>query len=707
MVLAVATWLAGALSVVPATAAAVTPDPAVGPHARDEARHAGQRLFFLPARTAPLPRSATASRSSSAAAPTPANGGLTREVFGFAPYWAIGQNSSWRYDLLSTVAYFGLDVKGDGSWDMTTQGWAGWNSQDLVDMVSRTHLAGDRAVLVIKVLGPNATFTIHQIATSSTATQRLIQNTIAALKGKSLDGVNVDFEGASGNACCPNIQSEFTSLMNSFTAGIHGGVQGSEVSVDTYGGSASSDGGIFKIGALAPIVDALFVMAYDMGFSNIPGHAAPNAPLEGPADGSWPYTDTTVVNQYLAKAPADKVILGVPYYGYKWCTVDRTPYSASTGGKCPDGTVNPQADPYQVVQQDIACAGPVNQMQQAWDPTAESPWVSWWSPASGDPCGANHNSWRELYYDNADSLGRKYDLVNTVNLRGAGMWALGYDGNAPELWNELALKFEVSWEALSGAVSSGPDAASWGSNRLDVFARGGDGQLVHRSFDGTSWSAWEGLGGQLAWDPAAVSWGPNRIDVFVRGLDNALWHVDWNGTAWSGWERLGGRLLYGPDVASWGANRLDIFAAGSDHALYHLAWTGRWSAWQRLGGTVTAAPGAVSWGTNRIDIVVRGASYHLHHLWWDGLRWRGWEDLGGSLTSGPDASSWGPGRLDIFARGNDQRLWHRWWGANRWNGWQSLGSALTADPAAVSWGVNRIDLFIRIADGTLQHGVMS
>src|ERR1019366_1377578 len=37
-------------------------------------------------------------------------------------------------------------------------------------------------------------------------------------------------------------------------------------------------------------------------------------------------------------------------------------------------------------------------------------------------------SWRELYYDDAQSLGEKYDMVYAFGLAGVGMWALGYDG---------------------------------------------------------------------------------------------------------------------------------------------------------------------------------------------------------------------------------------------------------------------------------------
>ena len=39
------------------------------------------------------------------------------------------------------------------------------------------------------------------------------------------------------------------------------------------------------------------------------------------------------------------------------------------------------------------------------------------------------------------ALGLKYDLVNRYNLRGAGIWALGYDGTRTELYSVLKAKF--------------------------------------------------------------------------------------------------------------------------------------------------------------------------------------------------------------------------------------------------------------------------
>jgi repeat uncharacterized protein DUF346 len=108
-----------------------------------------------------------------------------------------------------------------------------------------------------------------------------------------------------------------------------------------------------------------------------------------------------------------------------------------------------------------------------------------------------------------------------------------------------------NFESLGGRITSGPDATSWGADRLDVFARGSDNGLWHAWLDGGGWRGWESLGGVLDSDPAVIAWGPNRLDVFVRGTDKALWHKWWDGRSWSGWQSLGGILTSAPDAAAW------------------------------------------------------------------------------------------------------------------------------------------------------------
>jgi hypothetical protein len=399
-------------------------DPLIGPNTRDEARHVNDPLHFTLA-TSPSAAAHQAQlavyKPRAAGIPTAYNAsGLQKEVFGFAPYWALSQHNTWNYSLMSTVAYFGFPVQWDGNFDTASAGSVGFYSQDFADMVTLAHQAGDRVVLVIKGTGTAA---VNDVVTVPSETQLVITNTINAIATKNLDGVNVDFEGAT-DPTYPNIQTGYTNFMTQMSAQVHQRWPNAFVSVDTYTGSASWDGGLMNITALAPVVDAMFIMAYDMSFSNMPGQAGPNAPLTG-----WTYNDTTSVNQYLTKAPASKIILGVPWYGYRFDTTSNTVYAP---------TSNATAESYAQDLTDLSCGQGVS---QGWDATAQSPGATWYSSSSGDPCGNKVGSWQMLYYDNVRSLGLKYDLVNASGIRGMGIWALGYDHGAPEIWSELSTYF--------------------------------------------------------------------------------------------------------------------------------------------------------------------------------------------------------------------------------------------------------------------------
>ena len=415
----------------PLPVTAATPsvaDPAVGPHALDDARHSHDVVPMAPVTSTPQSRRML---PNTGAAPVYGGSGLTHEVFGFAPYWALPSGASWDYSLLTTVSYFGLDANANGTINDTTLGWQHWSGDgNLTTVISKAHAAQDRVVVTVKAFNQS---TICSIVMFDATTQTMIDNIInVALTDPNhpVDGVNVDFEGSSSPGCAPtnypDVQSGFTHFMTQLTAQVHSRIPTDQVSVDTYSGSASWDGGIFNIGQLGAVVDALFTMNYDMYLG---GQASPNAPMNGGT-----YNDALTVSQYVSKAPASKVILGVAYYGYKWSTVDNTPRSTAVSG--------PSSIPYVDVLSDLACA---QQLAQAWDYPGQVPWASWWSPPSGDPCGGNYGHWREVYWDSAASLGIKYDLVNSYNIRGAGMWALGYDGGAPELWAVLRAKFTTSW----------------------------------------------------------------------------------------------------------------------------------------------------------------------------------------------------------------------------------------------------------------------
>ena len=83
-----------------------------------------------------------------------------------------------------------------------------------------------------------------------------------------------------------------------------------------------------------------------------------------------------------------------------------------------------------------------------------------------------------------------------------------------------------------------------GTGMLDLFVRGADGGVLHRSFDGSAWSAWSALGGATVSSPAVAAAGSTRIDLWVRGTDNAVLHRVWQ--AASGWSGASSTWQPGP-----------------------------------------------------------------------------------------------------------------------------------------------------------------
>lgn len=282
-------------------------------------------------------------------------------------------------------------------------------------------------------------------------------------------------------------------------------------------------------------------------------------------------------------------------------------------------------------------------------------------------------------------------------------------GGAPS-W--LTRNFMIRpWQSIGGqlAPATGPDAASWGPSRLDVFGMGGvTGDLQHAFSNGAGFSSWESLGGVLTSAPGAVSWGFNRIDVFVSGSDHQMWHRWWDGAQWLGWEPLGGVLNSAPDAAAWAPNRLDLFVQGTDRQLWHKWWDGtQWLGWEPLGGVLTSAAGAVSWAQNRLDVFVRGTDNQLWHKWWDGTQWNGWEPLGGVLTSGPDAASCGVGQLDVVVRGTDGALYRKSF-TGTWSDWGRIGGPIgTGDPSAVCSGGLGLNVFTQGNDNAVWWTAMT
>ncbi len=314
-------------------------------------------------------------------------------VFGYLPYWSSSTNL--RYDLLTHIACFSVEVNADGTLG-NDHGWP-WTS-----LINTAHANGVKVVLVATLFDSTD---IYTLITTPSYKNAFFANIKAKMLEGAADGLNIDFEG-SGSAWKAHING----FMADLTAYLHAELPGSEV---TFAGPAVNWGNDWDLPGLAASCDGIFIMGYAF-WGSWSSTSGPNAPLTG---GSYNITDT-VENQYAAVTQnnPEKLILGVPYYGHHWKTASADARSSVVTyyGSTRFYDDQPASQSYGVI----------------WEDLSQTPWYRWYD-----------GGWQQVWFDNADSLGLKYDLAIAHDLQGVGMWALGYDGARPELWDVLSLKF--------------------------------------------------------------------------------------------------------------------------------------------------------------------------------------------------------------------------------------------------------------------------
>jgi spore germination protein YaaH/flagellar hook assembly protein FlgD len=390
-------------------------------------------------------------------------GGMRRVVYGYLPWWEVG-DATTRVDfrIVTHMAYFSVGVDANGNLrthnaDGTpTTGWAGWNSARMTSLIEDAHRHGSRVTLTVTMFA----WTSGQAATqaallgSATARQNLARQAAAAVRNRGVGGVNLNIE-----PLVAGHEANFVALVRTVRAELDAIAPGYHLSFTAMG----HPGNYPLEQALAPGgADAVFVMGYDYRTAGS-NHAGSISPLAGPR-----YDLTETVRAYTARLPASQVILGLPWYGRAWSTVsDALNARTQTGTRYGESV----AVNYEFAVDLVAQHG------RRFDATE----VSAWTAFQRQNCTAAYGcvtTWRQLYFDDAETLKARFDLVNRASLRGVGIWALGYDGARPELYQALADKFLDD--------TTGPLAG------IDVFpaaARPDEGFLV-------SWSAvddWSGI----------------------------------------------------------------------------------------------------------------------------------------------------------------------------------------------------------------------
>src|SRR3954452_5930162 len=197
-----------------------------------------------------------------------------------------------------------------------------------------------------------------------------------------------------------------------------------------------------------------------------------------------------------------------------------------------------------------------------------------------------------------------------------------------------------AFRRIPAGTRSGPAAVSWDGQRVDLFVIGTDRALWHTSTavdaqgQPTTFEPWQSLGGSLNTAPAVASSAPGRLLVTARGTDGSLWSRAWDGTSWSAWGALGGLTIAAPAVDVVDAGTYRAMVVGTDATVWQrqVSATGSpLSEWLPTGqhtGFAAAASGTAGWART-IRAVAYSIGSGVRQICANGTVL----DVGGSVTS--------------------------------------------------------------------------
>lgn len=305
--------------------------------------------------------------------------GRSAVVNGYAyPYispWVLRQTLPYLTGMF--VFSYGFTVEGELLSPVPSDAW----------MLETAEEFGRDSILTLTPLGPDGRFSnnlIHGMLENEEGKERLMEELLAEMRRSSFSGVDVDFEYilAEDRDLFTGFVAELTRRMNA---------EGYRVSVALAPKTSADQPGLLYEGkdyrGLGEAANEVLLMTYEWGYKYGPPMAV--APLNKVRQ---------VVEYALTEIAPEKILLGVPNYGYDWIL----PFVRGESQAVTIGHV-------EAVQIAINNGVPIQ-----YDETAQSPFFLY------ERDGVMH----EVWFEDVRSLERKYDLIREFGLRGMGVWQI-------------------------------------------------------------------------------------------------------------------------------------------------------------------------------------------------------------------------------------------------------------------------------------------
>ena len=318
-------------------------------------------------------------------------------IVGYLPYWLLDKASSDYSDYLTDISYFGLIVNSDGTLvkkNNATEKEPGWNNLDA---------GAKRATSLLIQSGVEES--ISTLLNDPVKNADTLMNEIEPILTKyNFKDLTIDIESVKSVEA--SVSDNYSVFIETIKQRLHNFNNTITLSIDVpvYAYSRST---IYNPKILSSIVDYMVLMTYDYHYrsSYVTG---PVAPLSGA--GLWWENDVDrAIKQALIFSSPEKIILGIPLYGYEWETQLNTSGAPIIPGSGLTAS-NKRIETLLTTCQDCLVDREVSSGEKV---------IKYFDKGT--------NSWHQIYAGDSQTLQQKINLAKKYRLGGVALWALGYE----------------------------------------------------------------------------------------------------------------------------------------------------------------------------------------------------------------------------------------------------------------------------------------
>ena len=312
--------------------------------------------------------------------------------------------------------------------------WLKYNWTEITTIVVFTHINDTELFKVLchahshqVRLVPHVGSDIMRVKNES-AQDEYVKNIMERVEKYYFDGLNIDAEDPVADGS--NEQNVLNVMVKKIYTAFKAANKNYQITFDVAWSSNCIDGRCYDYSELGKWTDFFFVMAYDERSQIFEG------PCIASANSAYPLNNKGILSYRALGIPSEKLVLGLPWYGYDYpcvsvstsnvCEIRKKPFR---GAFCSDAAGSQKG--YSDIMNFLL---PLNTTGLLFDSTLVSPYFTY---KAAD--GQMHQVW----FDNPHSLRVKYQFAKDQKLRGIGFWnldLLDYNGSPNEvndMWNAI------------------------------------------------------------------------------------------------------------------------------------------------------------------------------------------------------------------------------------------------------------------------------